>query len=195
MKPVKIFGAVAVVMSVILGGALYWLVTNDSKAASELYFQILCASAGVLLIAGFGMLIMSKKKPDAFEETIRTLTSKVSESAGDGERSIPSGKSLHQGGVTNPAPDLTFEREMALRKKQYYESANVPAKEEPEEIHLPQKSISLTPPASAKPEPEKVKIKFEFPFGKKEKTEKDPLRQMLADEEKKEDKVTTWKSR
>jgi hypothetical protein len=203
MKPLKIFGAVAVVMSVILGGVLYWLFTNDSKAASELYFQILCASAGVLLLSGFGLLLMSRKKPDAFEETISVLTKKeildIADGAGAKDiKSQPRGNAPIEGSVI-PAvqsvnPVLSFEEEMALRKKQFYhELVNVPAKEEPEKIHLPQKSISLTPPASAKIETEKVKIKLEFPFGKK-KIETDPLKQLLADEERNGDKVTTWKS-
>lgn len=100
-----------------------------------------------------------------------------------------------------PKPELSFEEELELGKKQYYEEqknnssgdiysevlrgiqmeqAQVKKNEKAEEaIKQAGTAHFTTPPPASKPE--KVKIKFEWPFGKK----KAGLRAILEEEEKK----------
>jgi hypothetical protein len=193
MKPMKILGLIFAIVGVILGAFLYMSFQLNQTIFAELFYQIMGGAAIVLGLVGLLLLIWSRGKTDPLEEAFKALTGKAN-------------------GIKTDAPaSMTFEEEMALRKKQYYDSLQpIQVIEPPAEIikrfkagkfeesadgakannHLPHPLSGPAPAApSAKPV-EKVKVKFELPFGKK----KDRLREMLDEEEKKEEPVQPWKS-
>jgi hypothetical protein len=225
MNPIRIISTIIILASLIGGGALLYYYSLDSANAETLFFQVGMATAAVMFLSGIGLAILSKKKPNFINDIMQGM-SKKSEIPKDqfaqaakviqpiqyvnapamnaqakGDVSIHSlpHPMKSEGGLagSSPVKELSFDEEMALRKKQYYESKTTIERVE-EKVAAPppiQAAPSPTPQKQPGPVPGKITLKFESPFGKKKPI--DPLRTILNQEEESagREAAAPWKSR
>lgn len=207
MQPIKIISVILVTLSLIGGGGALYYYSLDTANTETPFFQILLTISAGLFFSGIGLAFLAKKKPNFINDVKEAYSQKKEEAPvkfvnapsmnvpakGPDENPalvVVSGtkdSSTTRAIVEGPAKELSFEEEMALRKKQYYSEATKAERvAEKAAVVPPQAAPSPTPQRlpndlreliKEKP-PEKVTIKFE-PFKKKI----DPLRAMLDREE------------
>jgi len=208
MNPIRIISIIIILASLIGGGVMLYYYSLDSANAETLFFQVGGATAAVMFLAGIGLAILSKKKPNFINDVMQGMSKKKTEAPAPAVQYVnaPSMNVQAKGPEDNPklvvdsgtkdssatravgegpAKELSFEEEMALRKNRYYSEATERVVEKV--VVVPPQATPSPPPQKLptnlrelikEKPPEKITLKFE-PFKKKV----DPLRTILNQEE------------